>query len=100
MPQAAMIRFYQAVPPGVLLICGWLLIALALAWRGLQGLSVPPINGLFILLGLGAYFLPTRLGEPEPGEALKRKLLWLLLAAGVVILCWELIRAFLPPGFA
>jgi hypothetical protein len=73
---------------------GWLAVGLAMVWRTHQGLGIPPLNTLFIFAGLGAYFLPTCLGERERAEAVRRKLLWLLLLAGLIILAGEVARSF------
>ena len=81
-----MVRIYKTAPPALLMLLGWLLVAAAMAWRVRQGMDIPPINGLFILVGLGAYFLPTRVAEYASGETLSRKLLWILLLAGILII--------------
>jgi hypothetical protein len=85
-------RIYLAPSPGVLLLLGWLLIVCAMAIRILNGLEVPYLNGLLVFIGLAAYFLPTRFTEREKGELLRRKLLWLCVLAGVLMLIGETIR--------
>jgi hypothetical protein len=89
---------YQSVSPGVLLVTGWLLVAVAMSLRMLRGLDVPLVNGLFVFIGLGAYYLPVPFSEQGRGEALRRKLLWLLVAAGVLVLGAELLRLLVARG--
>jgi len=83
---------FQSISPGVLLVTGWLLVGAAMSLRMLQRLDVPVINGLFVLVGLAAYYLPVLYCEEGRGERLRRKLLWLLVAAGVLVLGAEVIR--------
>lgn len=90
--QSRLNRIYLAPSPGVLLLLGWLAIAGAMGIRILNGLDIPYLNGLFVFIGLAAYFLPTRFAEREKGELLRRKLLWLCVLAGVLILIGETIR--------
>ena len=93
-----MVGICKTAPPALLMLLGWLLVAAAMAWRVRQGMDIPPINGLFILVGLGAYFLPTRVAEYASGEPLSRKLLWILLLAGIIILVGELVRSIVAGG--
>ncbi len=74
---------------------GWLLLASAMVIRCFRGLEFPLINVLFVFIGLGAYFLPVRQHRGEKGEALRRKLLWLLLGAEFLVSLGELVRMVL-----
>lgn len=91
--KTGLLNLYEAVPPGVILLLGWLMLVIATGWRMSQGYGVPVLNGLFVLAGLGAYFLPTHLGDFKRGQPVRRKLLWLLLLAGVIILAGEFARS-------
>ncbi len=93
-----MMRIYRTISPVLLLLSGWIVIGCAMWIRIFLGEDVPAINCIFVILGLAAYFLPTRFVEKDSGEALRRKLLWLLIAAGFIILTGELIRGFLLNG--
>jgi len=88
-------RIYYTVSPGILLLTGWMLIAAAMSVRIINGLDIPLINSLFVLIGLAAYFLPTMLAEGEKGELLRRKLLWLCIPAALLILIGETVRLIL-----
>ena len=95
-----MSRIYKTISPVLLLLGGWVLVAGAMSIRVSRGLDIPVINWLFVILGLAACFLPVRYAEKASGEALRRKLLWLLVAAGVLILAGELVRGFWLAGGA
>jgi hypothetical protein len=88
----------QKVTPALLLITGWALLVVAMWIRYSTGHDIPLINGLYILLGLGAFYLPPKYAEEDSGERLRWKLLWLLFAAGVLILGGELARGFILGG--
>jgi len=83
---------FQRIPPVFILGLGWALLVSAMWLRYSLGLDVPFINSLFIGLGLGAYILPPRCAPMDSGESLRRKLLWTLVAAGILILGGEITR--------
>ncbi|MCX6647066.1 MAG: hypothetical protein NTY09_12040 [bacterium] len=89
-------KVYESIPPLVLMIISWALVLAALLLRLGQGLALPLLNVLFIVVGLSAFYLPPLLCGMETGEALKRKLLWLMVLAGILILTGDLIRFYLP----
>jgi len=77
------------IPPLYLLLAGWVLFTVAMVIRVTRGLELPWLNGLFILIGLGVYFLPSRFYEKGAYDRLMRRLLWLLVLAGFLILARE-----------
>jgi len=87
-------KIYLAPTPQLLLFMGWLGVALAMALRIYRGLEIPPLNAIFILVGLLVFFLPTHLIGGEKGERLRRKLLWLLVLAGIIVLVGEIVHPF------
>ncbi len=89
---------FLRIPAVFVLILGWVILVSAMWIRVSAGLDVPLINSLFILLGLGAYILPPKYVGVDSGETLWRKLLWLLFAAGVLILGGELARIYILDG--
>ena len=91
-------RLYSKAPPGILLLTGWIVIAFAMAWRVRLGLDIPLMNCLFVLIGLMVYFLPGWVIKDASADALRRKLLWLLVLAAVIILVWETLRPLLATG--
>jgi len=82
-------KIYNSPPHGTLLLVGWLLIASAMLIVISNGVEIPLINLLFAPIGLAVYFLPPRLCEIEKAGVLRRKLLWLLVLAGALILIGE-----------
>ena len=88
-----MIKIYERIDPAVLLVFAFLLMFLATGIRLIRGLSFPSLNILFILIGLGAYFLPIRVSPNDSGYALRRKLLWVLFGAAALILGGDIYRA-------
>ncbi|MCK4720845.1 hypothetical protein KAU08_09305 [bacterium] len=89
-------KSYESLSPVYLLILSWGLILSALVIRSRQGLDLPLINMLFIVIGIGAYYLPTRYAGKESGDILRRKLLGFLVLAGLLIFLSELIRLLFP----
>jgi hypothetical protein len=90
-------RFYLGASPALLLFAGWLVLVAAAAWRVSRGLPVPALNVILIPVGLLVYFIPAGFCPDERGRALQRKLLWLLLASGLILLAVELLRGSLFP---
>ncbi len=88
-------KIYREASLSVLLVIGLLLHALGMIWRITTGLEFNYLNPLFILIGIGAYFLPSRVADKALGEVLSRKLLWLNLAAGALLLAVEVLRSIL-----
>lgn len=89
-------KVYESIPPLALLVITWGLVLCAMLLRLVNGLDLPLLNVLFIVIGIGAFFLPTRFGHEETGEILRRKLLWLLVLAGLLVFAGDLIQLFLP----
>ncbi|MFH1676380.1 MAG: hypothetical protein ABIC40_05070 [bacterium] len=85
-------KIYNSPPHGTLLLTGWLLIVLAMLTAISSGDEISLVNLFFVPIGLAAYFLPMRLCEIEKAEALKRKLMWLLVFAGALILIVEIYK--------
>lgn len=89
-------KSYESLSPVHLLILSWALILSTLVIRSRQGLDLPLINMLFLAIGIGAYYLPTRYAEKESGDILRRKLLGFLVLAGLLVFLSELIRLLIP----
>ena len=87
-------NIYRNASLTVLLVVGLALHAVGMVWRYTQGLEFNYLNPLFFLIGLAAYFLPSRIADKALGEVLGRKLLWLNLAAGALLLAAEALRSF------
>jgi len=85
-------KLYESTTAVLLLLVGWILVSGSMLLRVLRELDIPMVNWIFLIVGVAVYFLPLRYAEREPGEALRRKLLWLLVAAGAVIFVWEVLR--------
>jgi hypothetical protein len=94
--RSRMKKVYESIPPLVLLIVSWAFAFTALLFRSGMGLDLPLLNVLFIVVGLSAFYLPPKFCGIEAGEALRRKLLWFMVLAGILILSGELIRFYLP----
>jgi len=87
-----MVRLYNTISPILLLITGWVLIFTAVILRVVSGDPVPWLNLLFVIAGLAIFFIPPRLFDLNKGNELKRKLLWVLLLAGLVIILGEIYK--------
>jgi hypothetical protein len=90
-------RIYQTTSPLLLLFVGWLAIAAGMAWRLHRGQEILPFNSIFLLIGFMVYFLPPWLSGNDKGEPLRRKLLWLMVLAGFILLAAELSRPWVIP---
>ena len=88
-----MAGIYNRTSPIFLLVSSWVLMFIAVGFRYVRTGELLVLNLLFIPIGLGAYYLPGRSGELNKGEALRRKLIWLLFGAGVVIVVYEIVRS-------
>jgi drug/metabolite transporter (DMT)-like permease len=86
---------YKSIHPLFLLIAGLILVAGASVLKGFNETELPLINVIFVLVGAGSYFLPVMFCEKEEGERLRRKLLWLLVLAGFLILAGEVVRGWI-----
>ena len=90
-------RSYSGASPGLLLFAGWLALAAAAAWRVSHGFPVLLLYGILIPIGLFVYYIPSWFCPDDRGKALQRKLLWLLLACGIILFAAELLRGSLLP---
>jgi hypothetical protein len=86
---------YESIPHLVLLIISWALLLCALFFHLAQGLDLPYLNMLFIIIGAGILYLPTIICGEEHGNTLRRKLLWILVLAAFIIFSGDLIRLIL-----
>ena len=93
-----MVRLYNTISPIYLLLSGWLFIFLAFGIRILSGDTIPWLNLIFIPAGLMVYFLPDKLVELNQGEALRRKLLWVLVLAGFMLVVGESYKSMTSGG--
>ena len=91
-------KIYESIPSIVLLIISWTFLLTAAVMRSGSGLDLPLLNVLFIIIGLGAFYLPVLHLGRESGEPLRRKLLWLLVLASIIVFGSDLIRLYLT-GF-
>ncbi len=85
-------KFFRTAPPGTLLIGGLLLMCLAMGLHAVRGEDVQLLNILFFITGLFVYYLPVYLRGNDQAEGLRRKLLWMLLAAGLLVLVFEIVK--------
>jgi len=83
---------YEKTSPVIQLITGWFLLLAAMLVRKLSGIELPLINLGFIVIGIAVFFLPRLFCEEGSGDDLRRKLLWVLCLAGLVIFTTEIIR--------
>lgn len=88
-------NIYRNASLTVLLVVGLALHAVGMILRYTQDLEFNYLNPLFFLIGLAAYFLPSRVADKASGEVLSRKLLWLNFAAGALLLAAEALRSSL-----
>ncbi len=85
-------KLYESATALSLLLIGWILVSGSMLFRMVNGLDIPMVNWFFLIVGVAVYFLPLRYAEREQGEALRLRLLWLLVAAGGIIFAWEVLR--------
>jgi hypothetical protein len=93
-----MINIYKKASLLGLFVAGLALLCAAQTVRRLSGLEVLLLNGLFLPVAVASYFLPPIVIDKAKGEALSRKLLWLIVAAGFVVLAAEVIRLIIGSG--
>jgi hypothetical protein len=87
-----MSKVYKSANPALLLTFSVVFFLASSAVRWMRDLQMEPLNAIFIPVGLMAYFLPDIVLDEAESVPLKRKLLWVISAAGIIILCAEIWR--------